>query len=38
MAMKIDVACRFYGTTQATDVDNRVMRMLEPEMDRQTAG
>jgi hypothetical protein len=35
MAMKIDIACRLYGTTQTAGVDNRVMRMFEPEMERQ---
>jgi hypothetical protein len=35
MAMKIDIACRIYGTRQTADVNNRVMRMLEPEMERQ---
>jgi hypothetical protein len=35
MAMKIDVACHFCGTIQAAVVENRVMRMYEPEMGRQ---
>jgi len=35
MAVKIDVACRIYETIQAAGVENRVMRMHEPEMERQ---
>jgi len=35
MAMKIDVACRTYGTAQAAGVEKRVMRMHELEMERQ---
>jgi hypothetical protein len=35
MAMKINIACRIYEKIQAAGVENRVMRMREPEMERQ---